>query len=66
MADFFLRMNEHGLYHQDLPDDECRSLARGIKEYENAFLTHQISFVESIHDYFTVNSLWHDQEMYNR
>ena len=34
--------------------------AREIKEYENAFLTQQISFLETIHEYFTVNGLRHD------
>ncbi|MCX6689999.1 MAG: YkgJ family cysteine cluster protein [Methanoregula sp.] len=61
----FARKNEHGQYHQDLPDDECLSLARESKEYENAFLTHQISFLETIHDYFSTHHLRHDQKMYD-
>ena len=61
----FARLNEHGRYHQDLSDDECLLLAREIKEYENAFLTHQISFLETIHDFFTMHTLRHDQKMYD-
>lgn len=57
--------NEHGHYHQVIPKDECFALAREIKEYENAFLTHQISFLETIHEYFTANDLGHVQEMYD-
>jgi len=61
----FARLNEHGRYHQNLPDDECLLLAREIKEYENAFLTHQISFLETIHDFFNVHTFRHDQKMYD-
>jgi Fe-S-cluster containining protein len=57
--------NEHRRYDQDVPEDECLALAREIKEYENAFLTHEISFLETIHEYFTVQKLRHDQKMYD-
>jgi Fe-S-cluster containining protein len=59
------RRNEHGRYNQNVPDNECHTLAREIKEYENAFLTQQISFLETIHAYFTVHDLEHVQGMYN-
>ncbi|HUT38766.1 MAG TPA: YkgJ family cysteine cluster protein [Methanoregula sp.] len=61
----FAKMNEHGRYHQDVPDNECLALAYEIKEYENAVLTQQISFLETIHEYFTVHDLGHVQEMYD-
>ena len=61
----FAKMNEHGRYDQDLSEEECLGLAREIKEYENAFLTHQISFLEIIYEYFIEQGLWHDQELYN-
>jgi uncharacterized protein len=61
----FAKINEHGRYHQDVPDDECLTLALEIKEYENAFLTQQISFLETIHEYFIVHKLGHVQEMYD-
>jgi len=60
----FSRHNEHGQYNWDIPDDECLALAREIKEYENAFLTQQISFLETVHEYFAVHKLRHDQEMF--
>ncbi|MEN6394934.1 MAG: YkgJ family cysteine cluster protein [Methanoregula sp.] len=62
----FSRMNEHGRYHEAIPDDECRKLALEIKEYENAFLTHQISFLETIYDYFSAHDLRHDPDMHKR
>jgi Fe-S-cluster containining protein len=61
----FAKMNEHGRYDQDLSEEVCLGLARKIKEYENAFLTHQISFLETIFKYFIEHVLWHDQELYN-
>lgn len=61
----FARQNGHGRYDPFISDDECFSRAREIKEYENEFLTHQISFLETIHEYFTVHNLGHDQEMYD-
>jgi Fe-S-cluster containining protein len=60
----FARMNEHGQYDQDIPENECLALAQKVKEYENAYLTHQISFLETIHEFFTVHNLRHDQERY--
>jgi len=47
----------HGRYDTDISDEECLALAREIKEYENAFLTHQISFLETIQEYFTLHQL---------
>ncbi len=61
----FARQKDHGRYLEDIPEDECVVLAREIKEYENAFLTQQISFLETIHEYFTVHRLWHDEKMYH-
>ena len=61
----FARLNEHGHYGQVIPDDECLSLAREIREYENAFLSHQISFLHTVHDFFTGHALRHDQKLYD-
>jgi uncharacterized protein len=61
----FAKMNKHGRYNQEISDDDCLALAREIKEYENAFLTHQISFLETVHEYFAINNLEHNQEMYD-
>lgn len=62
----FARMNEHGRYREDIPYTECLELAREIKEYENAVLTQQVSFLEAVHEYFSVHNLRHDPEMYVR
>ena len=61
----FARRNEHGRYDLNLSDEECLATAREIKEYENAFLTHQISFLETIYEFFVMHELLHDQEIYN-
>lgn len=58
------RPGKHGQCHAHIPDEECQTIAREVKEYENAFLTQQISFLETIHDYFTRKSLVHDNKRY--
>jgi uncharacterized protein len=58
-------LDEHGEYHHDIPDEECLSLARETKEYENAFLTQEISFLEFMQDYFTKHKLRHVQKVYD-
>ncbi|MDO9034753.1 MAG: YkgJ family cysteine cluster protein [Methanoregula sp.] len=62
----FARKNEHGRCDPALPFEECLVLAREVKEYENAFLTQQISFLETIYEYFTLNNLRHDPEVYKQ
>lgn len=47
-----------------LPDEECFTIAREIREYENAYLTQQISFLEAIHEFFTIHNLRQDLEIY--
>jgi len=60
----FAHPGEHGRYDPTLPKEECLETARMIKEYENAFLTQQISFLETIHEYFTLDNLRHDPGKY--
>ncbi|NMB79479.1 MAG: YkgJ family cysteine cluster protein [Methanomicrobiales archaeon] len=62
----FARKGRHGERNPELTYDDCLILAREIKEYENAYLTHQIAFHEVIHEFFTVNNLHHDQKMYRK
>ncbi len=62
----FAHPNEHGRYDPALSDEECLVTARKIKEYENAFLSQQILFLEIIHEYFTVNNLRHDPGKYKQ
>jgi Fe-S-cluster containining protein len=59
-------LDEHGEYHHFIPDDECLALARETKEYENAFLAHEISFLEYMQEYFSRHGLRHSRVMYRR
>jgi Fe-S-cluster containining protein len=61
----FAGLELHGEYHKEIPDDECLSIARETKEYENAFLTQEIHFLEFIQDHFTRNRLRHVQKVYD-
>jgi Fe-S-cluster containining protein len=58
-------LNKHGEYNHEIPDDECLALARETREYENAFLTQEISFLEFMRDYFAQNQLRHIQKVYD-
>ena len=55
----------HGRYHEELPDEECLSAARETMEYEDAFLSQEIQFLECIRDYFEQNGLKHVQKVYD-
>lgn len=59
-------LDEHGEYHHSIPDDECLALAREAKEYECAFLTHEISFLEFVREYFSGHGLRHSRVIYDR
>lgn len=58
-------LNEHGEYHHDVPIEECMAVAARVKEYENAILTQEISFLEYVHDYFLTHKLRHVQKVYD-
>jgi Fe-S-cluster containining protein len=58
-------LNKHGEYNHEIPDDECLALARETKEYENAFLTQEISFLEFMRDYFARSRLRHVRKVYD-
>jgi len=62
----FARKGSHGEYDPTLPFEECLAIAREVKEYENAYLTQQIAFLETIHEYFTVNGLRHDPKVHKQ
>ena len=59
-------LDEHGEYHHHIPDDECLSLARQTKEYECAFLSHEISFLECMQEHFSRHCLRHSRITYSR
>ncbi|MDD1720229.1 MAG: YkgJ family cysteine cluster protein [Methanoregulaceae archaeon] len=58
------RRDRHGRWERPMGDEACLALACEIKEYENAFLTRQIDFLETVHDFFRTNGLRHDQELF--
>jgi hypothetical protein len=61
----FCGLDQHGEYNTTIPDDVCLDIARETKEYENAFLTQEIRFLEFIRDYFSRHHLRHVQKVYD-
>ncbi len=61
----FSGLDQHGECDAVIPDDESLDLARETKEYENAFLNHEIRFLEFILDYFSRHKLRHVQKVYD-
>jgi len=61
----FSGLDKHGEYDTEIPDDVILDLARETKEYENAFLTQEIRFLEFMQDYFSVQGLRHVQKVYD-
>jgi len=61
----FSGLDEHGDYHSQIPPETCHSMALHTVEYENAFLAHEIAFLEFIRDYFARNKLRHIQKIYD-
>ena len=62
----FARKGSHGEFDPTLPFEECLTIAREVKEYENAYLTQQIAYLEAIHEHFTVHGLWHDPKVHKQ
>ena len=58
-------LNEHGEYEEKLPEEEILEIARETKEYEDAFLSQQIAFLEFMRKYFAGNGLRHVQKIYD-
>jgi hypothetical protein len=61
----FSGLDQHGEYDMIISDDESLDLARETKEYENAFLTQEISFLEFMQEYFNSHRLRHVQKVYD-
>lgn len=59
-------LNEHGTYHSDLEDFECKKIAQETREYEEAYLNQMLSFLEAIRTHFEKNNLKHVQRIYDR
>ena len=61
----FSGIDLHGEYDACISDNQSLDLARETKEYENAFLTQEIQFLEFMQDYFARNRLRHVQKIYD-
>jgi uncharacterized protein len=61
----FSGLDQHGEYGAVISAGESLDLAREAKEYENAFLTQEIQFLECIQEYFTRYRLRHVQKVYD-
>jgi hypothetical protein len=61
----FSGLDQHGEYNTPIPNEESLKLARETKEYENAFLTQEIEFLEYMQHYFTRHHLRHVQKVYD-
>lgn len=62
----FSRRNGHGTCGPPLPREEASAYARQVLEYENAFLTQQISFLETVHEHFILHGLRHDPGVHRK
>ena len=61
----FSGLDQHGEYGAVISAGESLDLARETKEYENAFLTQEIQFLEFMQEYFTRYRLRHVQKVYD-
>lgn len=58
-------LNEHGEYGETISEEDSLTVARETKEYENAFLGQEITFLEFIQNYFAEHDLRHVQKVYD-
>jgi Fe-S-cluster containining protein len=59
-------LNEHGSYHFELEDSECKAIAQETRAYEEAYLRQIIDFLEAVQAHFKKNGLKHVQRTYDR
>ncbi|WP_367343419.1 YkgJ family cysteine cluster protein [Methanomethylovorans sp.] len=59
-------LNEHGVYHSEITDEECIRIANLTIDYETAYLEHQICFLEKVNEHFKKQNLKHIQSIYDR
>lgn len=59
-------LNEHGSYHSELEDFECKAIAQETRAYEEAYLRQIIDFLEAVQAHLKKNGLKHVQRMYDR
>ncbi|WP_301663737.1 YkgJ family cysteine cluster protein [Methanoculleus frigidifontis] len=58
-------LNEHGCYHTEIDDAECRRIVRETKEYETAFIRQEIAFLELVGTHFAGHGLRHVRRTYD-
>jgi Fe-S-cluster containining protein len=59
-------LNEHGSYHFELEDSECKAIAQETRAFEEAYLRQIIDFLEAVQVHFRKNGLKHVQRTYDR
>lgn len=58
-------LNEHGTYHCELSDEECRSIAEATIRYEEDFIEKEIAFYTFCHSLFERHSLRPVRKVYD-
>jgi Fe-S-cluster containining protein len=58
-------LNEHGTYHNPIPLEESRRLARITREYECRFLAQEIAFLKFVHQLAEERGLCHIRRVYD-
>lgn len=59
-------LDEHGSYHNDISDAECRDILKTVKQYETSFLRHRLAFEKKIAAHFKENSLKYSRQSYDK
>lgn len=59
-------LNQHGEYYGEIGQEEADAIASEVIKYEYASLSHQISFISFIRDFFSLHGLRHIQRVYDR
>lgn len=59
-------LDEHGLYHSELDEENIKKIQIDVKKYELLFLRQKLSFTCKIKDHFGKNGLKHSQQIYDR
>ncbi len=63
---FIARLYQHGRSGHRIQPEECRRIALETREYENALLMHEITFLEFMRGYLLKEGLYHDPVQYAR
>ena len=58
-------LNEHGTYHSEIPDEECRIIAEATIRYEEDFIEKEIAFYKFCLSYFELHNLRPVRKIYD-